>query len=62
MIAEIGWFGVCLLLLLATMVCLVYWLFPGQHLSGAKKFERRIEYFILALGFGICLLMLLLMT
>lgn len=62
MIAEIGWFVVSLLLLMASIVSLVYWLFPGQHLPGAKKFERRIEYFILTLGFGICLLMLLLMT
>lgn len=60
--AEIAWFGATLLLLLVSIISLIYWVFPGPQQSDAKKFESRIEYSILTLGSGICLLIVLLMA
>ena len=51
-----------MLLLLVSIISLIYWVFPGPQQSDAKKFESRIEYSILTLGSGICLLIVLLMA
>ncbi len=62
MISEMLGFIVSLVLLLVSLISLVYWLFPGPDVTGDKKLEQRLEYFVFTFAASCALLVLLWMS
>lgn len=61
MFADVVLFLVTLLLVVASLISLIYIVAPGNALSAEKKFERRLEFSIFAMGGFTGLLVLTLM-